>query len=203
MAIPWAAIIQMVGKAAGAAADFEAGKAADNQAKYQAYVAQQDARQSEKAGNLELKKAKEGRRRLLSRQIALAAAAGRDISGGSPLALMESSERAALLDEQTISYNKHMAMGRSTADAILFYGNSQVASQQKYINLYASMLGVGSTAMKTFGKKGGAKGATPKSYAGAAKGIHGTGPTPFGLGGSSGGSGVGSVGSSGNVSAAS
>jgi hypothetical protein len=120
MAFPIAAIgmiAQAAGKGLGLYGDYIAAKMKSREMEYAATVAMMDAQEVEKAGNFEQGKVRTAGRNLLARQVALAAAAGRDISGGSPLAIIEASERAFGVDEGIVAYNKNMAMGQGEHEA--------------------------------------------------------------------------------------
>lgn len=153
MAFPLAAVMQLIGGLTQAYAGLEAGKAEAESLEYDAYIAQQDAQLIEEAGEFELGKARTERRRLLSRQVAMAAASGRDISGGSPLAFIEAQERAALMDEQVISFNKNIAVGGKLSEAALLFGASSTVRNATRAGFYTSLLGVGAKAYKKFTTK--------------------------------------------------
>jgi len=163
MAIPIAALMQMVGSGMGAMSEYSQLKEEAASMEYEAYIAEQDAQNIERAGNFEQGKLKTSRRKMLARQVALAAASGKDISGGSPLALLESSERAYLLDEQILAWNKHTAVGAKRAESWMLYGMSRVVKKSAKMGLYTSLLGMankGATSWK--GKATKPTTATPK-----------------------------------------
>lgn len=163
MAIPLGALLLIAGEGFKGFGAFQAAEVRSGELEYDAYIAQQDARLIEKAGKLEQARVVTAGRRALARAIAIAAASGRDISGGSPLAVIEANERAFALDEQIVSFNKNIAVGRKLSEAALLYGSSRGASK---LGVYTSLLGMGATAAKhgNFGVSGGK---APKVKSGA------------------------------------
>ena len=90
---------------------YQEGQATAAALEFNAFQAEEDVKQVEKAKQHELHKAKTKRKRLLARQIAATAASGRQTSG-SPLELMARAETEALRDEGIIRSNAAMAKGK-------------------------------------------------------------------------------------------
>lgn len=168
MAIPMAAVLQMIGMGVSAYGERQQAKLQAANMEYEAYVAEQDAQNLEKAGELEKHKLRTAQRKLLARQVALAAASGRDISGGSPLAIMEASERAFLLDQQIISYNTARATGAKLAESQMVFGMSRSVNLGAKLGLYASLLGITAKGAKHFNFKD--KVVTPQQGVGGGSG---------------------------------
>ena len=160
MAMGIGVAMQMIGQGLEAYGEYSETKTAAAELEYEGYIARQDAELIGEAGELELHKAKTDRRKLLARQVAIAAASGRDISGGSPLAIIEASERALVLDEQVIAFNTQIAVGRKLGEAELLFGTGRSLKKAAKLGLYMSILGMAQTGAKSFG---GGKGSNIKS----------------------------------------
>jgi len=144
-------LMKMAGQAMSLVGEYKEAKAQSRQLEYQAHVAQIDAQNIERAGNLEEGRVQTAARGMLARQVAIAAAAGRDISGGSPLALMEATEREFVMDEQIVNYNKNMAVGRKNAEAILAYGTSRsIMAAAKNKLMFGGLMAAGKQGEKSF-----------------------------------------------------
>jgi len=143
----------IIGKVIETVGKYEEGMAQSDALQYESYLAGEEVKLIEKAGRLEEGKARTRRRRLLSRQVALAAASGQSISGGSPLALIEAGERAGLQDEKIINFNKHMALGAKRSDQIMLLGASKATKVAAKLGLYTGLFSAGAKAYQTFGGK--------------------------------------------------
>lgn len=152
MAAVVAAIAAVTGGVISAVGQQKEGKAQKKALKHNAFIAQQNSDLIKKQTEQELHKAKTRRRRLLARQIAVAAASGRDISGGSPLAVIEASERAGILDEKIIDFNSDVARsGFSQQAGILTKQGKQIQSATK-LGSYSTLLSSGGSAAGYFVK---------------------------------------------------
>jgi len=143
-------MLQILGGGAQAFGGLEESEIESRNLEYESYIARQDASLIQEAGDLEEGKARTQRRKLLARQVAIAAASGMDISGGSPLAVIEASERAGILDEQIIAFNKNIAVGRKLSEAALLYGASRSVEKAGKVGFFTSLLGTGAKAYKGF-----------------------------------------------------
>lgn len=105
---------------------YSEGEARAEALEYNAFVAEQDAKEVEKAKKHELHKSVTAQRKLLARQWAVAAASGRSMSG-SPLDVMNRTESEALLDQSIIRSNAATAKGRLHGQAIMDRGQAESA----------------------------------------------------------------------------
>ena len=116
---------------------------------YNAQVAEADARQVDKSKEHELHKSKTVQRRVLAKQIATAAASGRQMSG-SPLDVMARTESEALTDQEIIRSNAASAQGRLYSQSANDKGRaSSVKSQGRSRALSKLLLGGGSSYAKS------------------------------------------------------
>lgn len=124
---------------------YTAGQAEAATLEFNAQVAQMDIEQVEKAKDHELHKAKTAQRRLLARQVAAAAASGRQLSG-SPLSVMARSESEAQRDQEIIRSNAANAKGRLYSEATFTQAKASAAKASGTTRSLSNILIGGSNA---------------------------------------------------------
>ena len=122
MAIAAAALMQFVGAGVEAGGQFLEADLEASALEYNSTLAKQEAIALNYSKKFALDKSKRENRRLLARQTAITAASGRGFFG-SPLAIMLESQTQGKLDEQIITYNHDLRIGRA-------YGESRILKAQ-------------------------------------------------------------------------
>lgn len=154
-----AAIITAVGAGVSAVGELQESRQQAEALEHNANIANQDARLVEARGEEELRKARRDRRRLLARQVAIAAASGRDIGGGTPLDIINRSQQELVIDENIIQFNTRTAASALRERAVQDFNLSkQVRTSGRVRAASGFLLGLGqSFAGGGFGKISGAQ----------------------------------------------
>lgn len=121
---PWVAGLGIFGAGMQAYGSYQESQMKAEALEYNAFVAEEEAKQIEKAKEHELHKSMTAQRKLLARQVAATAASGRSMAG-SPLDVMNRTESEALLDQSIIRSNAALSKGRAHGQAIMDKGSAK------------------------------------------------------------------------------
>lgn len=142
------AIMLGIGLASSAAGSVEEGRQKASAMKYNARVAENDAKLAEKSKEIEIGKHRTAVRKLLARQNAVIASSGRSYSG-SPLDIISRSESEALLDESIIRMNADVRISKLRSQSMLDRGSASAAASLGRAKAARSL----AMAAGSFGKK--------------------------------------------------
>lgn len=141
----WVLGLSMAGTLMQSVGAYQEGEATAAALEFNAFQAEEDAKQVEKAKEHELHKSKMNRRKLLARQVAATAASGRQMSG-SPLDVMARAENEALRDEGIIRSNAARAKGKLYGQAAHDKSQAKMAKSLGRTKSLSNLLIGGATA---------------------------------------------------------
>lgn len=111
-------LIQVVGMAASAFGQYQAGQDASKAAKYNASIARQQADMRQQQAQLEIERQRRQNELMKSRQVALYGKAGVKMTG-SPLAVMDATATEMDMDTQIMKYNADVDSTRYRSEAAI------------------------------------------------------------------------------------